>query len=70
MDQARLLPLAVDALLQAAAIVAPVDLSAWRARVQAVRAIDAGAIARQCAGDPARIKPALRQARLQALGGA
>ncbi|CFU32055.1 tRNA nucleotidyltransferase [Bordetella pertussis] len=49
---------------------APVDLSAWRARVQAVRAIDAGAIARQCAGDPARIKPALRQARLQALGGA
>ncbi|KDB67048.1 tRNA nucleotidyltransferase/poly(A) polymerase family protein [Bordetella bronchiseptica MBORD678] len=98
MDQARLLPLAVDALaasatpaaqldliercdalrkperfdalLQAAAIVAPVDLSAWRARVQAVRAIDAGAIARQCAGDPAHIKPALRQARLQALGGA
>ncbi|MCD0503497.1 CCA tRNA nucleotidyltransferase [Bordetella petrii] len=54
-------------LLQAAAVVAPVDLPAWQRRVDAVRGIDAGAIARQCAGDPAKIKPALQQARLKVL---
>ena len=54
-------------LLQAAAVVARVDLPAWQRRVDAVRGVDAGAIARQCAGDAARIKPALRQARLDAL---
>jgi len=54
-------------LLKAAAIVRPVDIDAWSARVAAVRAIDAGAIARAEGGDPARIKPALRAARLQAL---
>ncbi len=55
------------ALLQAAAVIVRVDLPAWQRRVEAVRGVDAGAIARQCAGDPARIKPALQQARLQAL---
>lgn len=54
-------------LLKAAAIVRPVDVDTWAARVAAVRAIDAGAIARAEGGDPARIKPALRAARLQAL---
>lgn len=54
-------------LLQAAAILQPVDRDAWEARVSAVREIDAGAIARQCGGDTERIKRALRQARLAAL---
>ena len=54
-------------LLRAAAVVTPVDLPAWQAALGAVRGIDAGAIARACAGDPARIKPALHEARLQAL---
>ena len=56
------------ALLQAATVAgASADLAAWRRWVDAVRGIDAGAIAQACAGDPARIKAALRQARLQAL---
>jgi tRNA nucleotidyltransferase (CCA-adding enzyme) len=56
------------ALLQAATVAgAPVDAAAWRHWVDAVRGIDAGAIAQACAGDPARIKPALREARLRAL---
>jgi tRNA nucleotidyltransferase (CCA-adding enzyme) len=56
------------ALLQAATVAGvPVDLAAWRRWVDAVRGIDAGAIAQACAGDPARIKAALREARLQAL---
>jgi tRNA nucleotidyltransferase (CCA-adding enzyme) len=56
------------ALLQAAKVAgAPVDQAAWRRWVDAVRGIDAGAIAQACAGDPARIKPALREARLRAL---
>ncbi|OZI31989.1 CCA tRNA nucleotidyltransferase [Bordetella genomosp. 10] len=54
-------------LLRAAAIVRPVDVDAWSARVARVRAIDAGAIARAEGGDPAKIKPALRAARLRAL---
>ncbi|ALM87164.1 tRNA CCA-pyrophosphorylase [Bordetella sp. N] len=54
-------------LLKAAAIVRPVDIDTWSRRLAAVRAIDAGAIARAEGGDPARIKPALRAARLQAL---
>ena len=55
------------ALLRAAAIVAEVDVPAWRRGSEAVRSVDAGAIAKACAGDPARIKPALREARLRAL---
>lgn len=54
-------------LLRAASIVRPVDNAAWEERVRAVRGIDAGAIARSCRGDTARIKDALRQARLAVL---
>lgn len=57
------------ALLRAAAVVEPtVDIDAWRGWTDAVRGVDAGAIAKACAGDPARIKPALREARLGVLG--
>ena len=55
------------ALLQAAALLAPVDVPAWALALQAVRGVDAGAIARACQGEAGRIKPALRAARLQAL---
>jgi tRNA nucleotidyltransferase (CCA-adding enzyme) len=54
-------------LLQAAAILRNVDLQAWQSRLAAVRGIDAGAIARACKGDAARIKDALREARLEVL---
>ncbi|MCH1999206.1 CCA tRNA nucleotidyltransferase, partial [Achromobacter xylosoxidans] len=54
-------------LLAAAAVLRPVDGNAWRDRAEAVRGVDAGAIARSCAGDPARIKQSLREARLQRL---
>lgn len=55
-------------LLGAAAICKKdVDQEAWRARVDAIRSIDAGAIAGTMQGDPAGIKNALRSARLQAL---
>jgi len=55
------------ALLQTAAIVHDGDDAVWRLRLDAARAVDAGAIARQCAADPQRIKSAVRAARLQAL---
>ena len=55
------------ALLETAAVVREGDNAAWRERLESVRAVDAGAIARQCAGDPQRIKTAVREARLQAL---
>ena len=54
-------------LIQAAAVLRTVDDAAWRARVDAARGVDAGAIARACAGDPARIKEGVRQARLASL---
>ena len=54
-------------LLETAAVLRPVDRQAWRARVEAVRGVDAGAIARASAGDPARIKEGVRAARLQQL---
>ncbi|MBV6272590.1 CCA tRNA nucleotidyltransferase [Alcaligenaceae bacterium CGII-47] len=44
-----------------------VDLAAWADRIQAARAIDAGAIARAAGGDVGRIRQDLRTARLQAL---
>jgi len=56
-----------QALLAAAAVVRDGDMTMWQARLDATRAVDAGAIARQCAGDPQRIKGAVREARLQAL---
>ncbi|CAJ47775.1 tRNA CCA-pyrophosphorylase [Bordetella avium] len=55
------------ALAEAVAVVAEVDAQAWRRDLDAVRGVDAAAVARQCAGDPARIKPALRQVRLDTL---
>jgi len=54
-------------LLKTAAILQPVDTDAWQSRVDAVRGVDAGAIAKACAGDPARIKDSVRQARLEQL---
>jgi len=44
-----------------------VDVQAWGRRLQAVRGIDAGAIAKACKGRPEQIKAALREARLKAL---
>jgi len=54
-------------LLDAAAILRTVDKPAWESRVAAVRGVDAGAIAKSCAGEPARIKESVRQARLERL---
>jgi tRNA nucleotidyltransferase (CCA-adding enzyme) len=54
-------------LLAAAEVRRPVDMAAWRAALDAVRGIDAGAIARACQGKPDRIKQALREARLAVL---
>lgn len=56
-------------LLNAAEILRAVDMPAWQARVAAVRGVDAGAIAKACAGEPARIKESVRQARLARLVG-
>jgi len=42
-------------------------LRRWSSRVQAVGTVDGGAIARACAGDPSKIKPALRAARVSAV---
>lgn len=53
-------------LLEAAACVREFDQAAWRRRVQAMRAVDAGAIARQCE-DRSRIAEAVRASRLAAL---
>ncbi|MBF6617576.1 MAG: tRNA CCA-pyrophosphorylase [Candidimonas sp.] len=44
-----------------------VNASAWQQRVQALRSIDAGAIAQSLQGEPQRIKQAMREARLLAL---
>ncbi|MCC2595754.1 tRNA CCA-pyrophosphorylase [Pusillimonas sp. MFBS29] len=57
------------ALVGAAGCVKEIDAGAWERRVQAVRAIDAGAIARAEQGRPERIKAALYEARLAALSG-
>jgi len=54
-------------LVDAAGCVCVVDGQAWRRRVEAVRAIDAGAIARAAQGRPERIRQALGEARLAAL---
>ncbi len=55
-------------LLQAAQCVSDrIDIAAWRRRLDAVRAIDAGAVAKAAGGKPDKIKAALRQARLDAL---
>lgn len=54
-------------LLKTASVLQPVNMAAWQARADAVRGVDAGAIAKACAGDPARIKDSVRQARLDRL---
>lgn len=53
-------------LLQAAACAREVDISAWERRMQAVRDVDAGSIARETQ-ESRRIPDAVRAARLQAL---
>lgn len=54
-------------LLKCAGILRTVDMPAWHARADAVRGVDAGVIAKACAGEPARIKDSVRQARLERL---
>lgn len=54
-------------LLKTASILRPVDMAVWQSRVDAVRGVDAGAIVKACAGDPARIKDSVRHARLDRL---
>jgi tRNA nucleotidyltransferase (CCA-adding enzyme) len=56
-------------LIAASACVVDVDDAVWRRRMDAMRSIDAGAIARTLQGKPQQIKQALREARLQALQG-
>ena len=53
-------------LLWAAQVVTPVDIAAWRARIDAVLNVDAGEIARAI-GDPKAIGQAVRAARVAAL---
>jgi len=65
---ARRKPARFLALLAAAACVVPVDVVAWEKRLQAVRAVDAGAIAKTVRGADA-IRQAVRQQTLAALGG-
>ena len=55
-----------SALLQAAACVRELDVAAWERRVNAVRSVDAGAVASDCE-DRSRIPAAVRAARLAAL---
>ena len=55
-------------LLQAAQCLVNIDMPRWQARLDAVRGIDAGAVAKAAGGKPELIKAALRQARLAALG--
>jgi tRNA nucleotidyltransferase (CCA-adding enzyme) len=54
-------------LLRTAGVRVPVDQAAWEGALQAMRGIDAGAIARKYPGQPDRIKEALREARIQAV---
>lgn len=54
-------------MIAAAGCVVEIDFDAWQARVAAVRSVDAGAIAKAVGGRAAEIKPALQQARLDAL---
>ncbi|WP_427184263.1 CCA tRNA nucleotidyltransferase [Bordetella bronchialis] len=54
-------------LLRTAAVRVTVDEAMWQAVLQAMRAVDAGAIARQHPGQPDRIKQAVREARVRAV---
>ncbi len=57
----------LELIAAAAQCVTDIDVAAWCKRVEAVRGIDAGAIAKECRGQADRIKEALREARLAAL---
>lgn len=54
-------------LVSAASCVRSVDQDLWKARIQVLQSIDAGAIAREHSGNVDKIKDALRDARLRAL---
>jgi tRNA nucleotidyltransferase (CCA-adding enzyme) len=54
-------------LLEAAACIAAIDAPGWQARLSAVRAVDAGRIAKSCGPDARQIQAAVRAARLAAL---
>ncbi|HWL29563.1 MAG TPA: tRNA CCA-pyrophosphorylase, partial [Burkholderiaceae bacterium] len=54
-------------LIAATACVVDVDEAVWRQRMEAMRSVDAGAIARTLQGKPQEIKQALREARLRSL---
>uniref|UniRef100_UPI003341D1E9 CCA tRNA nucleotidyltransferase n=1 Tax=Castellaniella defragrans TaxID=75697 RepID=UPI003341D1E9 len=56
------------ALFEAAScVLGDIDPAAWARRIEAARAVDAGAIARAAGGDAGRIREDLRAARLRAL---
>lgn len=55
------------ALLDAASLLVPVDVSAWRQALETVRGVDAGAIAAALSGQAQSIKAAVREARARAL---
>jgi tRNA nucleotidyltransferase (CCA-adding enzyme) len=55
------------ALLDAASLLVPVDIRAWRQALDAVRGVDAGAIAAALREQPQAIRAAVRQARAMAL---
>ncbi|MFA5664450.1 hypothetical protein [Castellaniella sp.] len=57
----------LDLLAAAGCVQRGLDQSRWARRLDAVRAVDAGAIARAAGGDVERLRQALRAARLQAL---
>lgn len=57
----------LDLLAAAACVLEDIDVAAWARRLEAVRSVDAGAIARAARGDAGRIRDGLRAARLQAL---
>lgn len=57
----------LDLLAAAACVIRRLDIPLWAQRLQAVRSVDAGAIARDAGGDATRIREGLRAARLRAL---
>ncbi|MFA7438622.1 tRNA CCA-pyrophosphorylase, partial [Castellaniella sp.] len=57
----------LDLLAAAACVRSGLDQTRWARRLDAVRAVDAGAIARAAGGDVERLRNGLRAARLQAL---
>lgn len=60
-------PQRFEALLQTASLCKPVDTAQWGIWLGQVRGVDAGAVAKACAGRPQAIRAAVHQARLAAL---